>query len=327
MDFELFRADLETALAYSDGTKGGRPSYDAVMMFKILVIQAQNNLSDERAEFLINDRLSFMRFIGLSLGDRVRMRKRSGCSASGWSGLVRSSGCSSPSTGRSARRAISRCPVRSSMRPWRRAQAAQQRWREGGDQGGPYSCGVEEAPGQAPPEGSRRALDGQVLQGEAAGRWDDAVGHRHSQLRLSEPHLDRSPLRLIRKWAVTDAAAYEGRMLRRGLLDQSNTGSAVWADTAYRSKKNKAFIERHGFTSQVHRKKPAGRPMPEPTRPANARKSAPRSRLEHVFAQQKDRMDLFVRTIGIARARAKIGLANLVYNMKRLVWLERTAAT
>src|SRR5246127_4874871 len=40
-------------------------------MFKILVIQATNNLSDERAEFLINDRLSFMRFLGLGLQDRV----------------------------------------------------------------------------------------------------------------------------------------------------------------------------------------------------------------------------------------------------------------
>ena len=71
VDFEQFRGDLEAALAYSDGAKGGRPPYDPVLMFKILVIQAQNNLSDERTEFLINDRLSFMRFLGLSLGDRV----------------------------------------------------------------------------------------------------------------------------------------------------------------------------------------------------------------------------------------------------------------
>jgi transposase, IS5 family len=42
-----------------------------VLMFEILVIQATNNLSDERAEFLINDRLSFMRFLGLGLEDRV----------------------------------------------------------------------------------------------------------------------------------------------------------------------------------------------------------------------------------------------------------------
>src|SRR5437868_11150532 len=69
--FEMFRPELDMALAYPDGAEGGRPPYDPVMMFKILVVQAHNNLSDERTEFLINDRLSFMRFLGLGLGDRV----------------------------------------------------------------------------------------------------------------------------------------------------------------------------------------------------------------------------------------------------------------
>src|SRR5271154_7301984 len=71
VDFEIFRPELAAALAYSDGSEGGRPPFDPVMMFKILVIQATNNLSDERAEFLINDRLSFMRFLGLGLAERV----------------------------------------------------------------------------------------------------------------------------------------------------------------------------------------------------------------------------------------------------------------
>ena len=71
VDFEAFRPELNAALAYSDGTQGGRPPFDPVMMCKILVIQTTNNLSDERAEFLINDRLSFMRFLGFGLSDRV----------------------------------------------------------------------------------------------------------------------------------------------------------------------------------------------------------------------------------------------------------------
>jgi transposase len=71
VDFEAFRPDLEKALAYMSGAHGGRPPYDPVMMLKVLVIQTANNLSDERTEFLINDRLSFMRFLGLGLSDRV----------------------------------------------------------------------------------------------------------------------------------------------------------------------------------------------------------------------------------------------------------------
>src|ERR1700740_3039374 len=67
----MFRAGLVAALAYSDGAKGWPAAFDPVMMFKILVIAAMDNLSDERAEFLINDRMSFMRFLGLALADRV----------------------------------------------------------------------------------------------------------------------------------------------------------------------------------------------------------------------------------------------------------------
>jgi hypothetical protein len=50
-----------------------------------------------------------------------------------------------------------------------------------------------------------------------------------------------------------------------------------------------------------------------------------RSALKHVFAWQKESMALAVRTIGIARARVKIGLANLAYNMRRYVWLSSKA--
>src|ERR1700734_3905393 len=69
--FELFRADLERAVPRSDGSKGGRPAFDHVPMFKVLVLQASHSLSDERTEYLIRDRLSFMRFLGLGLADTV----------------------------------------------------------------------------------------------------------------------------------------------------------------------------------------------------------------------------------------------------------------
>jgi transposase, IS5 family len=118
---------------------------------------------------------------------------------------------------------------------------------------------------------------------------------------------------------------YEGRRLRQGLLDKSNTASGVWADTAYRSVANETFLTKNGFVSHIHRKKPKGRAMPETIRRANNAKSKIRARVEYVFAQQKDRMGLFIRTIGIARATTKIGMANLVYNIKRLIFLRRVA--
>jgi IS5 family transposase len=78
--------------------------------------------------------------------------------------------------------------------------------------------------------------------------------------------------------------------------------------------------------SQIHRKKPKGKPISWRTARANGRKSTIRSAVEHVFARQKGPMGLFIRTIGLARARTKIGLVNLVYNMKRIAWLTAQTA-
>ena len=71
VDFEMFRAELDRALARSDRSKGGRPPFGAVLMFKVLVLQSLYGLADEQTEFQIRDRLSFMRFLGLDLHGRV----------------------------------------------------------------------------------------------------------------------------------------------------------------------------------------------------------------------------------------------------------------
>ena len=68
VDFEGFRLTLEDALAYSDSAKGGHPPYDCVAMFKILILTAQNSVADARMEYLIRDRLSWLRFLGFDLG-------------------------------------------------------------------------------------------------------------------------------------------------------------------------------------------------------------------------------------------------------------------
>ena len=120
--------------------------------------------------------------------------------------------------------------------------------------------------------------------------------------------------------------ARDGARLREGLIDPTNTASGVWADSAYRSKANEAYLADHGKTSHIHRRKPSGKPMPKRTGKANARKSRVRARVEHVFAHQKARMGLVVRSIGIERARATITMANIAYNLGRWRWWESRIA-
>ena len=327
VDFEMFRAELTRALAYSDGSQGGGPPFDPVQMFKVLVVQATNNLSDERAEFLINDRLSFMRFLGLGLADRVPDARTI------W--LFREklthAGAIKPLFDRfnAALREAGYIAMGGQIIDATLIAAPKQRNTE-------EKTAIKE--GRIPEDW--KAKPAKLRQKDRDARWTVKFSKAKERADGSKPAVDIAiptfgyqnhvsidrQYGLIRRWDATDAAAYEGARLREGLLDKTNTASLVWADTAYRSKVNEEFLAKNGFVSRIHRKKPPRRPMPETMRRANALKSEVRSRVEHVFAMQKDKMGLFIRTIGIARATMKIGMANIVYNVKRLVFLGRLAA-
>ena len=328
VDFEMFRAELTRALTYSDGSKGGRPPFDPVLMFKVLIVQATNNLSDERAEFLINDRLSFMRFLGLGLADRVPDARTI------W--LFREklthAGAIKPLFDRfnAALREAGYIAMGGQIIDATLIAAPKQRNTE------EEKTAIKE--GRIPEDW--KAKPAKLRQKDRDARWTVKFSKAKERANGSKPAVDIAiptfgyqnhvsidrQYGLIRRWDATDAAAYEGARLREGLLDKTNTASLVWADTAYRSKVNEEFLAKNGFVSRIHRKKPPRRPMPETMRRANALKSEVRSRVEHVFAMQKDKMGLFIRTIGIARATMKIGMANIVYNVKRLVFLGRLAA-
>ena len=327
VDFEIFRPDLDKALAYSDGSRGGRPPYDAVLMFKILIIQAQNNLSDDRAEFLISDRLSFMRFLGLGLSDRVpdaktiwafreRLTRADAIEAlfTRFDTAIREAGFIAMS-GQIVDSTLVAAPKQRNTDEEKKAVKA----------GKPAAEIWPDDPAKA----RQKDVDARwtIQSGKARVRADGGPAPPDIAIPSfgykAHSSIDKG-FRFIRRWDVTDAASHDGRMLRRGLLDRTNTGAGVWADSAYRSKQNEAFMQRQGFTSHVHRRKSAGRPMAAHIRRGNRTKSKHRAPVEHVFAVQKNICGLTVRTIGLARAKAKIGLANIAYNIRRLTQIGGT---
>ena len=132
--------------------------------------------------------------------------------------------------------------------------------------------------------------------------------------------------KLIRCYEVTDAAVHDSQVLD-GLLNKGNTSADVFADSAYRSAEIEARLKAGGFRSRIHWRAHRNHPLSEAQAKANRTKSKIRARIEHVFgAQQTTPGGRIVRTIGIVRARAKIGLQKLAYNIRRLVTLERIAA-
>lgn len=325
--WDVFRKPLAKALKRSDGAKGGRRPFCPILMFKILVLQALYNLSDDQAEFVINDRLSFMRFLGLGLGDKVpdaktiwlfrehlsqaravenlfarfdRHLAKSGYLAMGGQ-IVDATLVAAPkqrnNDGEKADIKAGRIPDAWKDKPAKLAQK---------DRDARWTVKFSKAKQKA--DGSTHSTDIAI----------PAFGYKN-HIAIDCEH------GLIRRWKATDAARYDGAQLPE-LLDKANTASGVWADTAYRSRKNEAWLARNGFVSHIHTRKPKGRPMSERASIANGKRSRVRAFVEHPFARMKGPMALFIRTIGIDRATTKIGMANLAYNFQRLVWLNGRAA-
>ncbi len=328
VDFEMFRADLVAALGRRDPAKGGRPGFDAVLKFRMLVLQAMHGLSLEQAEYLLRDRLSWMRFCGLGPGDavpdantlwdfrealiaagaleRLFARLDRAITAAGYLAMA----------GQIVDATLVAAPRQRNTDAEKAAIKAGQR--------------ADEIWPEKPAKARQKDVDARRTVKFAKGRTT-ADGKKQIDIAIptfgykSHISIDRR-YGIIRRGLVTDAAAHDGARLREGLIDPANTASDVWADSAYRSEANEAFLRAAGKVSRIHRKKPKGRPMPRPTARANAAKSAVRARVEHAFAHQKGFMGLVVRTIGRARAEAAVTMANMAYNMRRWCWLDRRSA-
>lgn len=327
VDFELFRPELDAALGRSDRARGGRPPYDAVMMFRILVLQTLYTLSDDQAEYQLRDRLSFMRFAGLALNDAVPDAKtiwlfreqlvRAGAferlfarfdAALSERGFLAMGGQIVDATIVEARRPrltqAEKEVVKGGGVPkdWKPARVRQI------DREGRWTLKRGKRK-PAPPGGAARMAPEIAV---------PMFGYKN-HVGIDREH------GFVRRFKVTHAAAHDGAQLG-AVLDPANTASPVWADTAYRSAANIEMLERRGLKPEFQRPRPRRKPMPRHVARGNARRARVRSRVEHVFAAQKRRFALVIRTVGKARATAKLALANLAYNFTRLAWLEVRAA-
>jgi IS5 family transposase len=326
VDLEVFRAELDAALRRSDRAKGGRPPFDAVLMFKVLILQALYGLSDEQAEFQVMDRRTFGRFLGIDDGGRVP----------------------DATTIWRFREALVRAGAVETL-----FERFDEHLRSAGylAMGGQIiDASIVAAPRQRMTHEERRIVKGggipqdwkakpaKLARKDRDARWTLKRGRRKRRpdgtlmAEIATPvfgyksHLGTDRRHgFIRTWSVTDAARHDGRELPR-LLDRTNTAGGVWADTAYRSAKNERRIAAAGLVSRIHFRKPPGKALAAQRQSANAARSKIRSAVEHVFADQKSRMGLFIRTVGIARAKAKIGFANIAYNMRRLVFWQTAMA-
>lgn len=132
--------------------------------------------------------------------------------------------------------------------------------------------------------------------------------------------------KLIRGYSVTDASVHDSKVFDV-LLDKDNTSRDVWADAAYRSDAAINGLRSNGYREHIQRKGYRGHGLSEWEKQGNRTRARVRTRVEHVLGVQAKRADsLIVRTIGILRARVKIGLWNLAFNIDRYGTLMASAA-
>ena len=275
VDFELFRSVLDEALGIGDRSKGGRPPFDAVLKFKMLYLQAQHGLSFEQTEHLVRDRLSWMRFCGLTIADPVPDANtlwdfREALIAKGALELlferldqaIKDAGYL-PMSGQIVDASLVAAPRQRNTKEEKEAIKAG----KSADQIWPHE----------PSRAAQKDTDARWTIKTSQGKVDangtvqrdiaiPAFGYK-SHISIDVRH------GFVRQQKVTDAAAYDGARLREGLIDRTNTASSVWADTAYRSQANEDFLAGVGKTSQIHRRKPKGKAMPKHSARANAKKS------------------------------------------------------
>jgi IS5 family transposase len=158
------------------------------------------------------------------------------------------------------------------------------------------------------------------LQKDTDARWTKKHGKSYYGYK-NHINVDRRH-KLVRCYHVTTASVHDSQALE-AVLDTDNTVSDVWADSAYRSAGIENLLKEKALTSRIHYKGHRNKPLSKRQEQGNKTRSKTRVRVEHIFgAQSNDMGGTLVRSIGIIRAKARIGLKNLAYNMRRLVQLE-----
>lgn len=313
--WESFRVDIEAVLLTPDEKRkssAGRKPIDAILMFRMLVLQALNNLSDEQAEYQVRDRYSFTRFLRLGIEDSIPD------ATTLW--LFREKLAKAGLIERLFERFDGHLAAKGYIARGGQIVDATivpvPKQRNSRDDNDTVKAG------ETPAEWKKKPA--KLRQKDRDARWTKKHGQSFfgykNHVNADAKH------KLIRRYAVTDAAVHDSQALD-ALLSKDNTSSDVFADSAYRSAEAETKLKARGFRSRIHRRAHRNHSLSEAQIRANRAKSRIRVRIEHVFgAQQNSGGGRMVRTIGIVRARAKIGLQNLAYNMRRLVTLDRLAA-
>lgn len=306
VDFEQFRAILEENLGSKAQGKGGRPPYDYVLMFKVLILQRYYNLSDEQLEYQVNDRMSFMRFLDLTIADDIPDSRTIWLFSERLTelGIVNALffhfESSLDSLGLIAR------------------------------EGQLVDASFVEVPRQR----NSRADNAIIKAGKVPEGWDEKpakLRQKDTDARWTKKNNTNyygyknhtkvdAKSKIITDYKITPASVHDSQVLEE-LLDEGDKGQPLYADSAYVGQKD--VVDKYQMKDQICEKGSRNKSLTEDQKASNKEKSQTRCRVEHVFGFMENSMgSMFNRKIGQQRAETVIGLMNLTYNMFRKLQLQ-----
>jgi len=311
INWKLFEAPLEKAFhnALKQLSKGGRPAFNKLMLFKALIIQSLYNLSDEQLEYQIVDRASFKRFLGLKSSDKVPD------SRTFW--LFRE-------------QLIEKELIQHLFDIFNETLDAAGIF---ANEGKLIDASFVEVPRQRNNRDENKHIketgtmpeDWKNKPHKSAQKDIDARWTKKNETKFYgyKNHIKAdAKTKIIMDYIVTDAAVHDSQAVEI-LLTAGDAGQEIYADSAYTGKEQEKIYADKNVIPRINEKAYRNKPLTDEQKANNKEKSKIRARVEHIFGFIENSMyGSFIRTIGIARANAKIGLMNLTYNIFRCVQLK-----
>lgn len=306
--WEIFQPLLNRIFAKEPKGKGGRPHYDYLLMFKILILQRLYNVSDEQMEYLIIDRLSFRRFLGLGFGDDVPDEKTI------W--LFRET-----------------IATEGSIQDF--FDRFKKELQENGlmvNNGTIVDATIVDVPRQRQTKDEKKQLENgnipeewkenpaKLRQKDCDARW---TKKRNRSYYGYKNHIKIcKKTKFIQTFEVTPANVHDSQVFEP-LLERADSHHEIFADSAYSGNPIAQELRKRKIRSRINEKGVSNKPLTDRQKEKNKVKSKVRARVEHIFGFMENSMNrIYIRCVGVVRSSVSIGLMNLTYNIKRFIQLK-----
>jgi IS5 family transposase len=328
IDWEIFREMLESTLRKSDYSKGGRPPWDVITMFKIVMLISWYNLSYNQAQYQINNRLDFMRFLCVEVGGKLpdentiwdfkEALKNTGLERTLFQlfnekledyGIKISNGVLVDASFVEVprRRVISESELKEPEKLL---------------ENDALKVTLEELEDKTLVSAEDEKTENILSQTDFEARFTKKNGQTFFGYK-DHAAVDKDT-KLILDYDVTSAEIHDSNIF----LDFINENTmGVWADSAYLSDAIKEALRKinPNISINICHRAYRNSPLTDEQKNENNIISKTRARVEHVFGYMTRSMGgMVLNCIGLERSRRDIGLKNLGYNIQRLVTIKRS---